>query len=52
MEFIKNFFKDDEKIIGLCSFKKKTQKTYSIYPDFRNLNMFYATNTKNNFLLS
>ena len=26
MEFLKRIFKDDDKVIGLCSFRKKTQK--------------------------
>lgn len=52
MEFIKSLFKDDEKAVGLCSFKKKEQKTYSFTPQFSAINLIYSTNTKNNFLLS
>lgn len=52
MEFIKNLFKEDEKAIGLCSFKKKEQKIYSFTPQFNAINLIYSTNTKNNFLLS
>ncbi len=52
MEFIKNLFKDDDKVIGLCSFKKKEQKIYSFTPQFSTINLVYGTNTKNNFLLS
>ena len=52
MEFLKNLFKDDEKVIGLCSFKKKHQKVYSFAPQLKNTTLFYSTNTKNNFLLS
>ncbi|CDE44888.1 unknown [Clostridium sp. CAG:768] len=53
MEFLKNLFKDDEKIIGLCSFKKKeTTKIYSFTPQFSATKLIYSTNTKNNFLLS
>ncbi len=52
MEFIKKLFKDDDKVIGLCSFKKKAQKNYAFTPQFSNATLFYSTNTKNNFLLS
>lgn len=53
MDFIKNLFKDEDKVIGLCSFKKHTQKIYSFSPKFNdNIELFYSTNTKNNFLLS
>lgn len=50
MEFIKNLFKDDEKIVGLCSFRKKEQKV--IIPDFRGLKLVYNTNTSKNFLIN
>lgn len=56
MEFIKNLFKDDEKIIGLCGFKN--QKMPLSLPNHRYENMFgktnlvFKTNTKYNFLLS
>lgn len=52
MEFIKSLFKDDEKVIGLCSFKKKTTKVYSFTPNTNTVDLFYSTNIKNNFLLS
>lgn len=52
MEFIKNLFKEDEKIIGLCGFKKQAQKIYSFSPKINTAELFYGTNTKNNFLLS
>ena len=52
MEFIKKLFNDDEKIIGLCDFKKKACKPYSYMPTFNATKLVYSTNTKNNFLLS
>lgn len=53
MEFIKNLFKDDEKIIGLCAFKKTAPQTFTFKPKYSNtFELFYSTNTKNNFLLS
>jgi hypothetical protein len=53
MEFLKKLLKeDDEKMVGLCGFKKKTQRTKTIIPDFSAKNLVFYTNTKNNFLLS
>ena len=52
MEFLKKLFKDDDKVIGLCSFRKKTPKIYSFTTDFSAAKLIYNTNTKNNFLLS
>ena len=52
MEFLKIFFCDDDKIVGLCSFKKKRPKTYSFTPTFNATKLVYGTNTKINFLLS
>ena len=53
MEFLKNLLKeDDEKIVGLCSFKKKPQRVRNVIPDFSTKNLVFVTNTKNNFLLS
>ena len=52
MEFLKKIFNDDEKVIGLCSFKKKASKTYSYTPTFSATKLVYGTNTKINFLLT
>jgi len=53
MEFLKKILKeDDEKVVGLCSFKKKPQRTRTVIPDFSAKNLVFSTNTKNNFLLS
>lgn len=52
MEFLKKLFNDDEKVIGLCSFKKKVSKTYSYTPTFSATKLVYGTNTKINFLLT
>lgn len=52
MEFIKKLFKEDDKVIGLCSFRKKTPKIHTYTTEFSSVKLFYATNTKNNFLLS
>lgn len=51
MEFLKKFFKDDEKVIGLCAFKKNNrQKPLYNYAFSVEKPVFY-TNTKNNFFL-
>lgn len=52
MEFIKNLFKDEDKAIGICSFKKNEQKIYTFTPQYSAIELIYSTNTKNNFLLS
>ncbi len=53
MKFLKKLFNDDDKIIGLCGFKKKeTTKSFSYTPQFSATKLIYSTNTKNNFLLS
>ncbi len=51
MELLKKLFKDDEKVIGLCAFKKQPQKVYSYEPKFKATKLCYCTNTKNNFFL-
>lgn len=60
MEFLKRFFDDDSKIIGLCGFKKaKSYKTRSIEQEIffnpfeKNISFAfnYETNFKNNVLL-
>lgn len=52
MELLKKLFKDDEKIIGLCAFKKKEQKKYSFTPQFSATKLVYNTNyDKNLFVL-
>ncbi len=52
MELLKKFFKDDEKIVGLCAFRKKSEtKTYSFEHNFKATRLVYCTNTKNNFFL-
>lgn len=51
MELLKKFFKEEEKVIGLCAFKKQPQKTYSFEAKFNATKLSYCTNTKNNFFL-
>ena len=52
MEFLKSFFKDDNEVVGLCHFKKKTTKQYQFAPNFYATKNIYYTNTKENFLLA
>lgn len=52
MEFLKNLFKNEEKVVGLCAFNKKNGKvSYSYTPQFNAQKLIYNTNTKNNFFL-
>ncbi|MBS6603401.1 MAG: hypothetical protein KH301_06560 [Brachyspira sp.] len=51
MELLKKLFKEEEKVIGLCAFKKQPQKVYSYDPKFNATKLYYSTNTKNNFFL-
>lgn len=55
MEFLKNFFKDDKQVIGLCAFKNKKEKIYPFQfdfePKFKATRFVYETKTANNFFL-
>ena len=52
MELLKKLFRDDDKIVGLCAFRKKTEeKIYSFDAQFKATRLIYTTNTKNNFFL-
>lgn len=52
MDFLKNFFKDDNTAVGLCHFRKKSTKQHQFMPNFYSAKNMYYTNTKENFLLS
>ena len=55
MEFLKNFFSDDNQVVGLCAFKNKKEKIYSFHfepkPSFNATRFVYETNTAKNFFL-
>ena len=55
MEFLKNFFSDDNQAVGLCAFKTKKEKTYPFHfepkPSFKATRFVYETNTAKNFFL-
>ena len=50
MEFIKKFFNDDKKIIGLCGFKNEEELDVYI-PKFDPSKQIYTTNYQKNFFL-
>lgn len=50
MDFIKKLFKDEEKIIGLCGFKKEEELSVFI-PKFTANKQIYNTNYNKNFFL-
>lgn len=53
MELLKKFFKDDEKVIGLCAFQKKEEtKPLSFTPQFSAIKLVCGTNTKKNFFIN
>ncbi len=52
MDFIKKLFNDDDKVIGLCSFKKKPLVIHSFNTEFGSDEILFGTNIRNNFLLS
>ena len=52
MDFIKNLFKDEEKIIGLCGFKDFKPKSMGAYlPKFSPSTPTYKLNYEKNFFL-
>lgn len=53
MEFFKDFFNDDKKVVGLCAFKKQQEKPYcfKFEPKIKSTKFLYETNTTRNFLI-
>lgn len=52
MNFIKNLFKDDEKLIGLCGFKEAAGENLNVYiPKFEPSKPLYTVNYEKNFFL-
>ena len=52
MEFLKNLFKKEERVVGLCEKKKKNGRvSYTYTPQFNAQKLIYRTNTKDNFFL-
>ena len=52
MELLKKLFKDDEKVIGLCAFKKKQTKKISFTPQFTATRLVYGTKYNKNFFVN
>lgn len=52
MELLKRFFKDDDKVIGLCAFKKKETKKISFTPQFTATRLVYGTKYDKNFFVN
>lgn len=52
MNFLKSLFKEDDSVIGLCSFRKKTPKQFTFTTQQSAVKLIYSTDFKNNFLLS
>lgn len=48
MNFLKSLFKDDDKVIGLCSLKRKTQKSHVFIPNYGGAKKTYGTNYRKN----
>lgn len=52
MDFIKNLFKDEDKIIGLCGFKNGEDKNLRVFiPKFNPSKPIYNFNYQKNFFL-
>jgi hypothetical protein len=54
MEFFKNFYKDDDKIIGLCAFKKQRYRSdlgFSFEPKFGATKLLYEPKFKPNMFM-
>ncbi len=52
MELLKKFFKDDEKVIGLCTLRKRDVKIYSFTPVFTSKQLACGTSYAKNIFLS
>ncbi len=53
MEFFKNLFKDDDRIIGLSGFKKEDDEKLGIFiPKFNPAKPIYNLNYRKNFFLT
>ena len=53
MDFFKNFYREDDKVVGLCAFKKRQLFNfgYEFEPKFGATKFLYEPKTKNNFFL-
>lgn len=53
MEFFKNFYKEDDKVIGLCSLKKKgkVSQGFKFEQSFSAAKLLYEPKLKTNFFM-
>ena len=54
MEFLKNFFREDDRVVGLCAFKKKSSKnlnTEQLEFRFNATKLLYEPKIKYNFFM-
>ena len=51
MELLKKLFKDEDRVIGLSSFRKADEKHYDFRPNFSVDKQIYRTNYEKNFFL-
>ena len=53
MEFFKNFYKEDDKVIGLCSLKKKDRVShgFKFEQSFSATKLLYEPKLKTNFFM-
>lgn len=52
MELLKRLFRDDDKVIGLCAFKKREKKPLSFTPQFSSTRLVYGTKYNKNFFVN
>ena len=53
MEFFKNFFREDDKVVGLCSLKRKSYRNFGteFEPKFGATKLVYEPKIKYNFFM-
>ena len=52
MELLKKLFKDEDRAIGLCSFRKQEEEPVRVFiPEFNPSKTIYGANYGNNFFL-
>ena len=51
MELLRKLFKDDDKVVGLCAFKKEEKRMNYNHFTFSGQKLAFYTNTKNNIFL-
>lgn len=52
MGLLQKLFKDEDKIVGLCAFKKREKKIYSFTPAFCDTKLVYAADYSKNLFMN